>query len=228
MTTISSSADSDTSTVCTTIKIPLLPEFPKSTSTGPKKNCDNLLPVADCERLRTDEEIMVFIEHAKMSNDFNSETAEAASNVLNAILNTYPVVDGPLSSSDNIPTSLSEPNENDIFVELFDYSIFSDQTLDSEFEAGSSTLSHTSHCSRSQHLSLLRAGRSSQISKESPVGDSDSFNSHELFRPAVWKAIAGDTIFYEPQGWKWEGRMDAPDNPWAIESSEKIYRASER
>jgi hypothetical protein len=45
-------------------------------------------------------------------------------------------------------------------------------------------------------------------------------DDYELLRPAMWEDIAGgDTMFHQAQGWKWEGQMVTPDQPWAISTS---------
>src|SRR6266403_353019 len=39
--------------------------------------------------------------------------------------------------------------------------------------------------------------------------------THELLRPTLWKDIAGgDLMFYQAQGWNWEGQIDAQTNRW--------------
>jgi hypothetical protein len=170
------------------------------------------------ENVKTDEQAMKLFEHVTKFIDENPESAEAASNALDAILRTYPsapdmddaTIPSSFSFGDLPPTSPPHPTGNDIFLDYINYSAFDDPTP--ELVAGSSTNPSPESASDQDHPG--RAGPSPQISNAKPD------DTHELLRPAMWKDIAGgDLMFHQAQGWKWEGQMDAPDQPWAISTS---------
>jgi hypothetical protein len=170
------------------------------------------------ENVKTDEQAMKLFEHVTKFIDENPESAEATSNALDAILRTYPLapdlddalIPPSLSFGDLPPTSPPHPTGNDIFLDYINYSAFDDPTP--ELVAGSSTNPSPESASDQDHPG--RAGPSPHISNSKPD------DTHELLRPAMWKDIAGgDLMFHQAQGWKWEGPMDAPDQPWAISTS---------
>ena len=103
---------------------------------------------------------------------------------------------------------------HDIFNDYIDFSAFDDPTPDSELVAGSSTTPSPEPASDQDHHTG-RPGPYPQISNAS------SDDTYDLLRPAVWKDIAGaDTMSHQTQGWKWEGQMVAPSQPWVISSSD--------
>src|SRR6266849_4709825 len=170
------------------------------------------------ENVKTDDQAMKLFEHVTKFIDENPESAEAASNALDAILRTYPSVPDmddttippSFSFGDLPPTSPPHPTGNDIFLDYISYSAFDDPTP--ELFAGSFTNPSPESAFDQDHPG--RAGPSPQISNAKPA------DTHELIRPAMWKDIAGgDLMFHQAQGWKWEGQMDAPDQPWAISTS---------
>jgi hypothetical protein len=170
------------------------------------------------ENVKSDEQAMKLFEHVTKFIDENPESAEAASNALDAILRTYPsapdmddaTIPPSFSFGDLPPTSPPHASGNDIFLDYINYSAFDDPTP--ELVAGSSTNPSPESASDQDHPG--RAGPSPQISNAKPD------DTHELLRPAMWKDIAGgDLMFHQAQGWKWEGQMDAPDQPWAISTS---------
>ena len=171
------------------------------------------------ENVKTDDQAMKLFEHVTKFIDENPESAEAASNALDAILRTYPsgpdmddatIPPSSFSFGDLPPTSPPHPPGNDIFLDYINYSAFDDPTP--ELVAGSSTNPSPESASDQDHPG--RAGPSPQISNTKPD------DTHELLRPAMWKDIAGgDLMFHQAQGWKWEGQMDTPDQPWAISTS---------
>ena len=170
------------------------------------------------ENVKTDEQAMKLFEHVTKFIDENPESAEAASNALDAILRTYPsapdmddaTIPSSFSFGDLPPTSPPHPTGNDIFLDYINYSAFDDPTP--ELVAGSSTNPSPESASDQDHPG--RVGPSPQISNAKPD------DTHELLRPAMWKDIAGgDLMFHQAQGWKWEGQMDTPDQPWAISTS---------
>ena len=172
------------------------------------------------ENVHNDEQALALFEHVTKFIDENPESAEAASNALDAILRTYPSapdMDDPtvapsFSFGDLPPTSPPHPIGHDIFVDYINYSAFDDPTP--ELVAGSSTNPSPESASDQDHPHTGRAGPSPQISNAKP---DDNF---ELLRPAMWKDIAGsDTAFHQAQGWKWEGQMVTLDQPWAISTS---------
>ena len=151
--------------------------------------------------------------------DENPESAEAASNALDAILRTCPT--GPemddsrelsLNFPDLQPMSPSHPVGQDIFRDYIDPSAFED-TPTPDLVAGSSTNPSPESASDQDHPHTGRAGSSPHI----PNGKTD--DAYDLLRPTVWRDIGGDAMFHhQAQGWKWEGSMDAPDSAWAISS----------
>jgi hypothetical protein len=170
------------------------------------------------ENVKTDEQALALFEHVTKFIDENPESAEAASNALDAILRTYPsppdmddaTIAPSFSFGDLPPTSPPHPVSNDIFVDYINYSAFDDATP--ELVAGSSTNPSPESASDQDHPG--RAGPSPQISNAKPD------DTHDLLRPAMWKDIAGgDLMFHQPREWKWEGQMDTPDQPWAISTS---------
>ena len=171
------------------------------------------------ENVKTDEQALALFEHVTKFIDENPESAEAASNALDAILRTYPsapdmedpTMPPSFSFGDLPPTSPPHPMGHDIFVDYINYSAFDDPTP--ELVAGSSTNPSPESASDQDHHTG-RPGPSPQIS------NAKSDDTYDLLRPAMWKDIAGaDTMFHQAQGWKWEGPMVAPDQPWAISTS---------
>jgi hypothetical protein len=172
------------------------------------------------KNVKTDEQAMALFEHVTKFIDENPESAEAASNALDAILRTYPSapdMDDPtmapsFSFGDLPPTSPPHPIGHDIFVDYINYSAFDDPTP--ELVAGSSTNPSPESASDQDHPHTGRPGPSPQISNAKPD------DTYDLLRPGMWKEIAGgDTMFHQAQGWKWEGQMVTPDQPWAISTS---------
>ena len=170
------------------------------------------------ENVKTDDQAMKLFEHVTKFIDENPESSEAASNALDAILRTYPsapdmddvTIPSSFSFDDLPPTSPPYPTGNDMFLDYINYSTFDAPTP--ELVAGSSTDPSPESACDQDHPS--HAGPSPQI----PNAKLD--DTHELLRPAMWKDIAGgDLMFHQAQGWKWEGQMDAPDQPWAISTS---------
>ena len=171
------------------------------------------------ENVKTDEQAMALFEHVTKFIDENPESAEAASNALDAILRTYPsapdmedpTIAPSFSFGDLPPTSPPHPMGHDIFVDYINYSAFDDPTP--ELVAGSSTNPSPESASDQDHHTG-RPGPSPQIS------NAKTDDTYDLLRPAMWKDIAGgDTMFHQAQGWKWEGQMVTPDQPWAISTS---------
>jgi hypothetical protein len=146
--------------------------------------------------------------------DENLESAEAASHALDEILRTYPptldINDAAMASSlsfgDSLPAS-PHPFGNDECGEFID---IDDTTLD--LVTGSSTNPNPESTPAEDHLHAGHAVLSPRIPN---VKAED--NTSELLRPGVWKEISGgDAIFHQLPGWKWEGHMDTPDQPWLI------------
>ena len=171
--------------------------------------------------VKTDEQAMAFFETVTKFIDENPESAEAASNALDEILRTYPpapdIDDAAMAStfhfSDLQPTS-PHPLGNDVFGEFIDISAF-DDTPTPDLVAGSSTNPSPESTSDQDHPHSGHAGSSPQIPN---VKTEDS--TYELLRPSVWREISGgDAMFHQTPGWKWEGHMDTPDQPWLISTS---------
>jgi hypothetical protein len=173
------------------------------------------------ENVKTDEQALAFFETVTKFIDENPESAEAASNALDEILRTYPsapdIDDAAMASSfdfgDLRPTS-PHPLGNDVFGEFIDISAF-DDTPTPDLVAGSSTNPSPESTSDQDHPHSGHAGSSPQIPN---VKTEDS--TYELLRPGVWKEISGgDAMFHQTPGWKWEGHMDTPDQPWGLIST---------
>jgi hypothetical protein len=174
----------------------------------------------EAENVKTDEQALALFEHVAKFIDENPESAEAASNALDEILRTYPTVTdmddatgaSSFSFGDLPPTSPPHPIGQDIFGDFIDYSAF-DDTPTPDLVAGSSTNPSPESASDQDHHTG-RAGSSPQIP------NAKTEDAYELLRPTVWKEIAGgDTMFHQPQPWKWEGQMETPEQPWAISTS---------
>jgi len=175
----------------------------------------------EAENVKTDEQALALFEHVAKFIDENPESAEAASNALDEILRTYPTVTDmddatgapSFSFGDLPPTSPPHPIGQDIFGDFIDYSAF-DDTPTPDLVAGSSTNPSPESASDQDHPHTGRAGSSPQIP------NAKTEDAYELLRPTVWKEIAGgDTMFHQPQPWKWEGQMETPEQPWAISTS---------
>ena len=172
----------------------------------------------DAENVKTNEQAMTLFENLTKFIDENPESAEAASNVLDAILRTCPSApemdDSTVAPSLNFdlqPMSPSHPVGPDIF-DFIDYSAF-DDTPTPDLVAGSSTNPSPESASDQDHPHTGRAGPSPQIP------NAKTNDAYELLRAPVWREIAGgDAMFHQAQGWKWEGMLDAPDPAWAISS----------
>ena len=173
------------------------------------------------ENVHSDEQALALFEHVTKFIDENPESAEAASNALDAILRTYPsapdmddaTIPPSFSFGDLPPTSPPHPMGHDLlFVDYINYSAFDDPTP--ELVAGSSANPSPESASDQDHPHTGRAGPSPQISNAKPD------DTYELLRPVMWKDISGgDTMMHQAQGWKWEGAMVTPDQPWAISTS---------
>jgi hypothetical protein len=173
------------------------------------------------EGVKTDEQAMAFFETVTKFIDENPESAEAASNALDEILRTYPsapdIDEAAMASSfhfgDLRPTS-PHPLGNDVFGEFIDISAF-DDTPTPDLVAGSSTNPSPESMSDQDHPHTGHAGSSPQMPN---VKSEDT--TCELLRPSVWREISGgDAMFHQTPGWKWEGHMDTPDQPWLISTS---------
>ena len=173
------------------------------------------------ENVKTDEQAMALFEHVTKFIDEDPESAEAVSNALDAILRTYPsapdMEDPTMAPSfrfgDLPPTSPPHPIGHDIFADYIGYSAFDDPTP--ELVAGSSTNPSPEFASDQDNPHTSRPDPSPQIS------DAKTDDTYDLLRPAMWKDIAGgDTMFRQAQGWKWEGQMVSPSQPWATSTSD--------
>ena len=174
----------------------------------------------EAENVKTNDQAMALFEHLTKLIDENPESAEAASNALDAILRTCPTapemddstVAPSLNFGDLQPMSPSHPIGQDIFGDFIDYSAF-DDTPTPDLVAGSSTNPSPESASDQDHPHTGRAGSSPQSS------NAKTNDAYDLLRPTVWREIAGgDAMFHQAQGWKWEGTLDAPDPAWAISS----------
>ena len=173
------------------------------------------------ENVKTDEQALAFFETVTKFIDENPESAEAASNALDEILRTYPsapdIDDAAMASSfhfGDLPPTSPHPLGNDVFGEFIDISAF-DDTPTPDLVAGSSTNPSPESTSDQDHPHSGHAGSSPQIPN---VKTEDS--TYELLRPSVWREISGgDAMFHQTPGWKWEGHMDTPDQPWLISTS---------
>ena len=173
------------------------------------------------EGVKTDDQALAFFETVTKFIDENPESAEAASNALDEILRTYPpapdIDDAAMASSfhfGDLPPTSPHPLGNDVFGEFIDISAF-DDTPTPDLVAGSSTNPSPESTSDQDHPHSGHAGSSPQIPN---VKTEDS--TYELLRPGVWKEISGgDAMFHQTPGWKWEGHMDTPDQPWLISTS---------
>ena len=174
----------------------------------------------EAENVKTDDQAIALFQHVAKFIDENPESAEAASNALDAILRTCPT--GPemddsrgapsLNFPDLQPMSPSHPVGQDIFGDYIDYSAF-DDTPTPDLVAGSSTNPSPESASDQDHPHTGRAGSSPQI-RNGKTND-----PYEFLRPAAWREIAGvDAMFHQAPGWKYDGTMDAPDSAWAISS----------
>ncbi|KAH8979605.1 hypothetical protein EDB86DRAFT_632015 [Lactarius hatsudake] len=172
------------------------------------------------DNVKTDEQALAFFETVTKFIDENPESAEAASNALDEILRTYPpapdIDDAAMASSfhfGDLPPTSPHPG-NDVFGEFIDISAF-DDTPTPDLVAGSSTNPSPESTSDQDHPHTGHAGSSPHIPN---VKTEDT--SYELLRPSVWKEISGgDAMFHQTPGWKWEGHMDTPDQPWLISTS---------
>jgi hypothetical protein len=171
------------------------------------------------EAVKTDEQARELFEHMAKFIDENPESAEAASHALDEILRTYPAVPDigdataapSFSFGDLPPTSTPHPIGQDIFGDFIDYSAF-DDTPTPDLVAGSSTNPSPESASDQDHPPTGRAGSSPQIL------NAKTDDAYELLRPHVWKEIGGgDTMFHQPQGWKWDGPIE--EQEWAISNS---------
>ena len=167
------------------------------------------------ENVKTDEQAMAVFEKFI---DENPESAEAASNALEEILRAYPLasdlddttVGSSFSFCDLPPTS---PHPYDVFGEFIDSSAFDDSSTP-DLVAGSSTNPSPESASDQDHPHTGRAGSSPQIH------NAKTEDSYELLRPTVWKEISGgETMFHQPQGWRFDGQMETRDPAWAISST---------
>jgi hypothetical protein len=173
------------------------------------------------ESVKTDEQAMAFFETVTKFIDENPESAEAASNALDEILRTYPsapdIDEAAMASSfhfGDLPPTSPHPPGNDVFGEFIDFSAFDDNPTP-DLVAGSSTNPSPASTSDQDHPHTGHAGSSPQMPN---VKTEDS--TYELLRPGVWKEISGgDAMFHQTPGWKWEGHMDTPDQPWLISTS---------
>jgi len=173
------------------------------------------------ENVKTDEQAMALFEHVTKFIDENPESAEAASNALDAILRTYPPapdMDDPtvppsFSFGDLPPTSPPHAASQDIFGDFIDYTAFED-TPTPDLVAGSSTNPSPESAPDQDHPHTGRAGPSPQI----PNAKTEV--AYDLLRPTVLQEIAGgDQMFHQAQGWRWDGAMETPDQAWAISTS---------
>ena len=173
------------------------------------------------ENVKTDEQALAFFETVTKFIDENPESAEAASNALDEILRTYPsapdIDNAAMASSfhfGDLPPTSPHPLGNDVFGEFIDISAF-DDTPTPDLVAGSSTNPSPESTSDQDHPHTGHAGSSPQIPS---VKTEDT--TYELLRPSVWKELSGgDAMFHQTPGWKWEGHMDTPDQPWLISTS---------
>ena len=172
------------------------------------------------ENVKTDEQALAFFETVHKFIDENPESAEAASNALDEILRTYPSapeIDDAMASTfhfGDLPPTSPHPLGNDVFGEFIDISAF-DDTPTPDLVAGSSTNPSPESTSDQDHPHTGHAGSSPQIPS---VKTEDT--TYELLRPSVWKELSGgDAMFHQTPGWKWEGHMDTPDQPWLISTS---------
>ena len=174
----------------------------------------------EAENVKTDEQANALFEHLAKLIDENPESAEAASNALDAILRTCPTapemddsrVAPSLNFPDLQPMSPSHPVGQDFFGDYIDYSAF-DDTPTPDLVAGSSTNPSPESASDQDHPHTNRAGSSPQIR------NGKKNDAYEFLPPAAWREISGvDTMFHQAQGWKFDGTLDAPDSAWAISS----------
>jgi len=172
----------------------------------------------EAENVKTNDQAMVLFEHLTKFIDENPESAEAASNALDAILRTRPTapemddstVAPSLNFGDFRPMSPSHPIGQDIFGDFIDYSAIDDAPTP-DLVAGPSTNPSPESVPDQDHPHTGRAGSPPQTS------NAKTNDAYDLLRPTVWREIAGgDAMFHQVQGWKWEGSLDAPDPEWAI------------
>ena len=98
---------------------------------------------------------------------------------------------------------------------------------------------HALRLADERHDVVLPALQNLHVKEPTPVALQDSVDSfvsqrqltghpvriytdprYELLCPGVWEKITGGAaMFHQTPGWKWEGHMDTPDQPWLISTS---------
>jgi len=184
----------------------------------------------EVEAVQTDEDAAKFIESMtemlKMAN--NEEFSAEISNALDRVISGYSDPTGDASFG-LLDMGVSSPTSNNMTLgdglEFFDFSSYS-RAFDDDIGSKAATpdllqttSANPSPGSGSETEATHAFGVPDTVTIVEPKTE-DNVDGIDPLRLGIWKEIdGGEGAYHQPgDGWKWDGPMSTPDQPWAIVS----------